>query len=82
MIPQFIYHTPPNNQHPSLKFSHHFPHLPFHLLPFKTPTPPPLHNHTIHFTKTQIQPPHHHPKFFSYQTQSSHNHQFPCSLTY
>lgn len=79
---ELMYESGPNNQQPSLRLSHHLKELGFDLVRFKTGTPPRVHEDSIDFSQTEIQPGDEKPKFFSYETKGSENEQLPCWLTY
>src|SRR5699024_5958334 len=50
------YESGPNNQRVSVKLSENLEELGFDLIRFKTGTPPRVHNATIDYSKTEIQP--------------------------
>ena len=62
------YSSGPNNQQPSIKLSDHLQELGFHLVRFKTGTPPRVNSKTIDYSKTEIQPGDDVPRAFSYET--------------
>ena len=76
------YSSGPNNQQPSIKFSDHLQELGFHLVRFKTGTPPRVNSNTIDYSKTEIQPGDDVPRAFSYETTKFITDQLPCWLTY
>jgi len=84
IIGELMYESGPNNQQPSVKLSESLRNLGFHLVRFKTGTPPRVHKDTIDFSKTEIQPGDENPKYFSYETEYAEQaaDQLPCWLTY
>ena len=76
------YSSGPNNQQPSIKLSDHLQELGFHLVRFKTGTPPRVNGNTIDYSKTEIQPGDDVPRAFSYETTKFITDQLPCWLTY
>src|SRR3954451_7299453 len=76
------YSSGPNNQQPSIKLSDHLQELGFHLVRFKTGTPPRVNGNTIDYSKTEIQPGDDEPRAFSYETTKFITDQLPCWLTY
>ena len=76
------YSSGPNNQQPSIKLSDHLQELGFHLVRFKTGTPPRVNSNTIDYSKTEIQPGDDVPRAFSYETTKFITDQLPCWLTY
>ena len=76
------YSSGPNNQQPSIKLSDHLQELGFHLVRFKTGTPPRVNGNTIDYSKTEIQPGDDKPWAFSYETTKFITDQLPCWLTY
>lgn len=82
IVGELMYESGPNNQQPSVKLSDHLRELGFHLIRFKTGTPPRIHKDTIDFSKMEIQPGDEHPQYFSYETESMDVEQIPCWLTY
>lgn len=81
---ELMYESGPNNQQPSVKLSENLRSLGLELVRFKTGTPPRVHQDTIDFSKTEIQPGDDKPKYFSFETEYSDlaNQQIPCWLTY
>ncbi|MDB4866335.1 MAG: mnmG [Cohnella sp.] len=81
---ELMYESGPNNQQPSLKLSDTLRRLGLELVRFKTGTPPRVHQDTIDFDKTEIQPGDDKPKYFSYETEYMEHseNQMPCWLTY
>lgn len=80
---EMIYESGPNNQQPSIKLSECLKRLGFELVRFKTGTPPRVHQDSIDFSKTEIQPGDEQPRFFSYETtEGVPEAQLPCWLTY
>ncbi|MFC5406724.1 tRNA uridine-5-carboxymethylaminomethyl(34) synthesis enzyme MnmG [Cohnella soli] len=81
---ELMYESGPNNQQPSLKLSEALKREGFQLARFKTGTPPRVHEDTIDFSKTEIQPGDTNPKYFSYETEymAHADQQIPCWLTY
>jgi tRNA uridine 5-carboxymethylaminomethyl modification enzyme len=81
---ELMYESGPNNQQPSIKLSEALRRLGLQLARFKTGTPPRVHQDTIDFDKTEIQPGDDKPKYFSYETEyMAHSEdQLPCWLTY
>jgi len=84
IVGELMYESGPNNQQPSLKLSESLKNLGFQLARFKTGTPPRVHQDTIDFDKTEIQPGDSKPKYFSYETEYMEHAdtQLPCWLTY
>jgi tRNA uridine 5-carboxymethylaminomethyl modification enzyme len=84
ILGELMYESGPNNQQPAMKLSESLKNNGFQLARFKTGTPPRVHEDTIDFSKTEIQPGDDKPKYFSYETEymvHSEN-QLPCWLTY
>ncbi|WP_123042649.1 tRNA uridine-5-carboxymethylaminomethyl(34) synthesis enzyme MnmG [Cohnella candidum] len=81
---ELMYESGPNNQQPSVKLSESLRNLGLQLVRFKTGTPPRVHQDTIDFDKTEIQPGDAKPKYFSFETEyMAHSEdQLPCWLTY
>lgn len=81
---ELMYESGPNNQQPSVKLSESLRNLGLQLARFKTGTPPRVHQDTIDFDKTEIQPGDAKPKYFSFETEyMAHSEdQLPCWLTY
>jgi tRNA uridine 5-carboxymethylaminomethyl modification enzyme len=81
---ELMYESGPNNQQPAVKLSETLTRLGFQLARFKTGTPPRVHEDTIDFSKTEIQPGDDKPKYFSYETEymAHSEQQLPCWLTY
>jgi tRNA uridine 5-carboxymethylaminomethyl modification enzyme len=81
---ELMYESGPNNQQPSIKLSDTLRGLGLQLVRFKTGTPPRVHQDTIDFDKTEIQPGDDKPKYFSYETEYMEHseNQLPCWLTY
>ncbi|MBW5448800.1 tRNA uridine-5-carboxymethylaminomethyl(34) synthesis enzyme MnmG [Cohnella sp. CFH 77786] len=81
---ELMYESGPNNQQPSVKLSECLRSLGLQLVRFKTGTPPRVHQDTIDFSKTEIQPGDDKPKYFSYETEylAHSENQLPCWLTY
>ncbi|MFC5529589.1 tRNA uridine-5-carboxymethylaminomethyl(34) synthesis enzyme MnmG [Cohnella yongneupensis] len=84
ILGELMYESGPNNQQPSIKLSESLKQNGFQLARFKTGTPPRVHEDTIDFSKTEIQPGDSKPKYFSYETEyEAHSEtQLPCWLTY
>ncbi|MED4600595.1 tRNA uridine-5-carboxymethylaminomethyl(34) synthesis enzyme MnmG [Paenibacillus validus] len=79
---ELMYESGPNNQQPAVKLSEDLRKHGLELVRFKTGTPPRVHEDTIDFSKTTIQPGDEKPKFFSYDTTEEVPNQLPCWLTY
>lgn len=79
---ELMYESGPNNQQPAVKLSESLRKNGLELVRFKTGTPPRVHEDTIDFSKTEIQPGDEKPKFFSYETTEEVPNQLPCWLTY
>lgn len=79
---ELMYESGPNNQQPAVKLSDSLRKYGLELVRFKTGTPPRVHEDTIDFSKTEIQPGDEKPKFFSYETTEEVPNQLPCWLTY
>ncbi|THF73499.1 tRNA uridine-5-carboxymethylaminomethyl(34) synthesis enzyme MnmG [Cohnella fermenti] len=81
---ELMYESGPNNQQPAVKLSESLRNLGIQLVRFKTGTPPRVHQDTIDFSKTEIQPGDEKPKYFSFETEymERSNEQLPCWLTY
>lgn len=79
---ELMYESGPNNQQPAVKLSESLRKHGLELVRFKTGTPPRVHQDTIDFSKTTIQPGDEKPKFFSYETTEEVPNQLPCWLTY
>jgi tRNA uridine 5-carboxymethylaminomethyl modification enzyme len=82
ILGELKYSSGPNNQQPSIKLSDHLQELGFHLVRFKTGTPPRVNGNTIDYSKTEIQPGDDEPRAFSYETTKFITDQLPCWLTY
>ncbi len=84
ILGELMYESGPNNQQPAVKLSEALKRNGFQLARFKTGTPPRVHEDTIDFSKTEIQPGDVKPKYFSYETEyEAHSEtQLPCWLTY
>jgi tRNA uridine 5-carboxymethylaminomethyl modification enzyme len=84
ILGELMYESGPNNQQPAVKLSEALKRYGFNLARFKTGTPPRVHEDTIDFSKTEIQPGDSKPKYFSYETEyMAHSEtQLPCWLTY
>ncbi|WP_163539639.1 tRNA uridine-5-carboxymethylaminomethyl(34) synthesis enzyme MnmG [Gracilibacillus sp. YIM 98692] len=82
IIGDISYESGPNNQRASVKLAEHLEELGFDLVRFKTGTPPRVHNQSIDYGKTEIQPGDEHPQHFSYETTEAILDQIPCWLTY
>jgi tRNA uridine 5-carboxymethylaminomethyl modification enzyme len=82
ILGEIKYSSGPNNQQPSIKLSEHLEELGFHLVRFKTGTPPRVNSKTIDYSKTEIQPGDEEPRAFSYETTKFITDQLPCWLTY
>lgn len=84
IIGELMYESGPNNQQPSIKLSETLRRIGLELARFKTGTPPRVHQDTIDFSKTEIQPGDDNPKYFSFETiyAEQANDQIPCWLTY
>lgn len=76
------YESGPNNQQPSVNLSYDLQDLGFHLVRFKTGTPPRVQGDTIDYEQTEIQPGDDVPRAFSYETKKFNLEQLPCWLTY
>ncbi len=61
---ELMYESGPNNQQPAVKLSEDLRKHGLELVRFKTGTPPRVHEDTIDFSKTTIQPGDEKPKFF------------------
>jgi tRNA uridine 5-carboxymethylaminomethyl modification enzyme len=79
---ELMYESGPNNQQPALKLSESLRKYGLELVRFKTGTPPRVHQDSIDFSKTEIQPGDEKPKFFSFETTQEVPNQLPCWLTY
>ena len=80
---ELMYESGPNNQQPAVKLSQSLKDNGLELVRFKTGTPPRVHEDTIDFSKTEIQPGDDKPKFFSFETKEGLPlPQLPCWLTY
>ncbi|MCZ8517442.1 tRNA uridine-5-carboxymethylaminomethyl(34) synthesis enzyme MnmG [Paenibacillus filicis] len=79
---ELMYESGPNNQQPAVKLSEDLRKHGLELVRFKTGTPPRVHEDSIDFSKTTIQPGDEKPKFFSYETTEEVPNQLPCWLTY
>lgn len=84
ILGELMYESGPNNQQPAMKLSESLRANGFQLARFKTGTPPRVHEDTIDFDKTEIQPGDDKPKYFSYETEymAHSENQLPCWLTY
>jgi len=84
ILGELTYESGPNNQQPSVKLSESLKSLGFQLARFKTGTPPRVHQDSIDFDKTEIQPGDSKPKYFSFETEYMEHseRQLPCWLTY
>ncbi|XID91731.1 tRNA uridine-5-carboxymethylaminomethyl(34) synthesis enzyme MnmG [Paenibacillaceae bacterium WGS1546] len=84
ILGELTYESGPNNQQPAVKLSESLRSLGFQLARFKTGTPPRVHQDSIDFDKTEIQPGDAKPKYFSYETEYMEHadRQLPCWLTY
>jgi tRNA uridine 5-carboxymethylaminomethyl modification enzyme len=83
IIGELQYESGPNNMQPSIGLSEHLRELGFELVRFKTGTPPRVHNSSIDYDKTEIQPGDDVPRAFSYETtEFLTDEQLPCWLTY
>jgi tRNA uridine 5-carboxymethylaminomethyl modification enzyme len=84
ILGELMYESGPNNQQPAVKLSESLKRLGFKLARFKTGTPPRVHQDSIDFDKTEIQPGDSKPKYFSYETEymAHSQEQLPCWLTY
>ncbi|BBI36799.1 tRNA uridine-5-carboxymethylaminomethyl(34) synthesis enzyme MnmG [Cohnella abietis] len=84
ILGELMYESGPNNQQPAIKLSESLKRNGFELARFKTGTPPRVHEDSIDFSKTEIQPGDNKPKYFSYETEyMAHSEdQIPCWLTY
>ncbi|MFC4302070.1 tRNA uridine-5-carboxymethylaminomethyl(34) synthesis enzyme MnmG [Cohnella boryungensis] len=84
ILGELMYESGPNNQQPAVKLSESLKRLGFQLARFKTGTPPRVHQDSIDFDKTEIQPGDSKPKYFSYETEymAHSQEQLPCWLTY
>lgn len=79
---ELMYESGPNNQRPAVKLSESLRKHGLELVRFKTGTPPRVHQDSIDFSKTEIQPGDEKPKFFSFETTQEVPNQLPCWLTY
>lgn len=82
IIGDISYESGPNNQRASVKLAENLEELGFELVRFKTGTPPRVINHSIDYSKTEIQPGDENPQHFSYETTEAITDQIPCWLTY
>ncbi|WP_239615402.1 tRNA uridine-5-carboxymethylaminomethyl(34) synthesis enzyme MnmG [Cohnella mopanensis] len=84
ILGELMYESGPNNQQPAVKLSESLKRCGFQLARFKTGTPPRVHEDSIDFSKTEIQPGDNKPKYFSYETEymAHSDDQIPCWLTY
>ncbi|MFC4402331.1 tRNA uridine-5-carboxymethylaminomethyl(34) synthesis enzyme MnmG [Gracilibacillus xinjiangensis] len=82
IIGDISYESGPNNQRASIKLAENLEELGFELVRFKTGTPPRVINHSIDYSKTEIQPGDESPQHFSYETTEEITDQIPCWLTY
>ncbi len=82
ILGELKYSSGPNNQQPSIKLSEQLEEIGFHLVRFKTGTPPRVNSKTIDYSKTEIQPGDDVPRSFSYETTKFITDQLPCWLTY
>lgn len=83
IIGDLQYESGPNNMQPSVELSYNLKELGFELVRFKTGTPPRVHNSSIDYSKTEIQPGDDVPRAFSYETtEFLTEEQLPCWLTY
>jgi tRNA uridine 5-carboxymethylaminomethyl modification enzyme len=84
ILGELMYESGPNNQQPAVKLSESLKRCGFQLSRFKTGTPPRVHEDSIDFSKTEIQPGDSKPKYFSYETEymAHADDQIPCWLTY
>ncbi|MGM8212863.1 tRNA uridine-5-carboxymethylaminomethyl(34) synthesis enzyme MnmG [Virgibacillus sp. W0430] len=82
LIGDLEYESGPNNQRVSVKLSENLEKLGFDLTRFKTGTPPRIHNQSIDYSKTEIQPGDEKAQGFSYETTQFITDQIPCWLTY
>ncbi|RED52692.1 tRNA uridine-5-carboxymethylaminomethyl(34) synthesis enzyme MnmG [Cohnella lupini] len=84
ILGELMYESGPNNQQPAVKLSEALKRCGFQLARFKTGTPPRVHEDSIDFSKTEIQPGDDKPKYFSYETEymAHSQQQIPCWLTY
>jgi tRNA uridine 5-carboxymethylaminomethyl modification enzyme len=84
ILGELMYESGPNNQLPAMKLSESLKRIGLQLARFKTGTPPRIHEDSIDFSKTEIQPGDEKPKYFSYETEyMAHSEtQLPCWLTY
>ena len=84
ILGELMYESGPNNQQPAVKLSESLKRLGLQLARFKTGTPPRVHQDSIDFDKTEIQPGDSKPKYFSYETEYMEHadQQLPCWLTY
>jgi tRNA uridine 5-carboxymethylaminomethyl modification enzyme len=84
ILGELMYESGPNNQQPAIKLSEALRRYGFQLARFKTGTPPRVHEDSIDFSKTEIQPGDNKPKYFSYETEymAHSEEQLPCWLTY
>ncbi|RKP51310.1 tRNA uridine-5-carboxymethylaminomethyl(34) synthesis enzyme MnmG [Cohnella endophytica] len=84
ILGELMYESGPNNQQPAIKLSEALKRNGLQLARFKTGTPPRIHQDSIDFSKTEIQPGDANPKYFSYETEymAHSEEQLPCWLTY
>jgi tRNA uridine 5-carboxymethylaminomethyl modification enzyme len=84
ILGELMYESGPNNQQPAIKLSEALLRYGFQLARFKTGTPPRVHEDSIDFSKTEIQPGDDKPKYFSFETEymAHSEQQLPCWLTY
>ncbi|MFD1019412.1 tRNA uridine-5-carboxymethylaminomethyl(34) synthesis enzyme MnmG [Thalassobacillus hwangdonensis] len=82
IIGDLTYESGPNNQRATVSLSEHLEELGIEMVRFKTGTPPRVNNHTVDYSKTEIQPGDDVPRAFSYETTEYIMDQIPCWLTY
>lgn len=83
IIGELAYESGPNHTQPSIELAHDLMRHGFHLVRFKTGTPPRVDGTTIDITALEEQPGDEKPQFFSYETQKPLPYpQLSCYLTY
>ncbi|MCT8138129.1 tRNA uridine-5-carboxymethylaminomethyl(34) synthesis enzyme MnmG [Anaerobacillus sp. CMMVII] len=83
ILGDLAYESGPNNQQPSVNLAYDLLNHGFHLVRFKTGTPPRVQGDTIDYSVTEIQPGDNEPRAFSYETKEFNvDQQLPCWLTY
>lgn len=78
------YSAGPNNSQPAIRLSENLMELGFELARFKTGTPPRIHQSSINYDETEIQPGDEKPALFSYRSDLTKYllEQIPCWLTF